>query len=146
MEDNLTVTSVKPFRGFLEIYGHKKPELLIHLESEIAAYQPHVKRIALSGDLHPNLEFDTIYLALSVGKNKYHRCTVLEKRPNNKATIELIDFGGHFEVDANVVSILCFIETKIYFLLASMSVSCVKLKFDTFYFQFIYQIKLKYKL
>lgn len=103
--DTLTVTHIKPIRGFLEIYGHKKTELLTQLESEIAAYQPHTKKIALQPDnLHPNLEFDTIYLALSVGTNKYHRCVVLEKRANNRATIELIDFGNNFEVDTSLVS------------------------------------------
>lgn len=103
--DTLTVTHIKPFRGFLEIYGHKKTELLTQLEAEIAAYQPHTKKIALQpDDLHPNLEFDTIYLALSVGTNKYHRCVVLEKRANNRATIELIDYGNNFEVDTSFVS------------------------------------------
>lgn len=92
--ENLTVTRCKPFRGFLEIYGYKKPELLEHLDSEIAAYQPHIKKAALQrDDVQPNLEFDTVYLALSVGKNKYHRCTVLEKRANNKVIIELIDYA-----------------------------------------------------
>lgn len=98
--ESLTVTCCKPFRGFLEIYGHKKPELLEHLDSEIAAYQPQIKKAALQhGDVHPNLEFDTVYLALSVGKNKYHRCTVLEKRANNKVIIELIDFGLEWVFD-----------------------------------------------
>lgn len=55
-------------------------------------------------ELHPNLEFDTIYLALSIGQNKYHRCIVREKRPNNKAIIELIDYGNDFEVDTSLVS------------------------------------------
>lgn len=123
MMDNLTVTNIKPFRGFLEIYGHKKPDLLIHLESEIAAYQPHIKKHAQPGDIHPNLEFDTIYLALTIGRNKYHRCTVLEKRANNKCLIELIDYGKDFEVDSTFVSILYLQRTasvsKIKFLFAS---------------------------
>ncbi|XP_055320902.1 maternal protein tudor isoform X2 [Sitodiplosis mosellana] len=116
--ENLTVTRCKPFRGFLEIYGHKKPELLDHLDSEIAAYQPHTKKkIALHpGDLHPNLEFDTVYLALSVGKNKYHRCTVLEKRAHNKVTIELIDYGIEYDVDASLLLELDLMNQKGVFL------------------------------
>lgn len=100
----LTVTCVKPIRGFLQIYGHKKPELLNQLDSEIDAYQPHTKRIAVQPEIHPNLEFDTIYLALSARSNRYHRCIVREKRPNSRAIIELIDYGSDFEVDTNVVS------------------------------------------
>lgn len=101
----LTVTFIKPFRGFLEVHGHKKPELLAQLENEINAYQPHLKKIAIQAELHPILDFDTIYLALSTGKNKYHRCLVREKRSNNKAVIELIDYGSDYEVDASLVSI-----------------------------------------
>lgn len=102
--EHLTVTCIKPIRGFLQIYGHKKPSLLDQLDSEISAYQPLIKRIASMPELHPNLEFDTIYLALSIGQNKYHRCIVREKRPNNKAIIELIDYGNDFEVDTSLVS------------------------------------------
>lgn len=101
----LTVTCIKPFRGFLELYGHKRPDLLQNLDAEIISYQPYLHKIANQPDLHPNLEFDTIYLAWSVGTNKYHRCIVREKRAFNKAKIELIDYGSDFEVDASLVSI-----------------------------------------
>lgn len=103
--EHLTVTFIKPHRGFLQIYGHKKPELLNQLELEISAYQPYTKKIATTVEIHPNLEFDTIYLALNVRSKKYHRCTVQEKRPCNKAIIELVDFGNTFEVDTSLVSV-----------------------------------------
>lgn len=103
--EHLTVTCIKPFRGFLEIYGHKQTELLTQLDEQISAYQPYTKKIGVQPNLHPNLEFDTIYLALSAGTNRYHRCVVREKRSNNKAMIELIDYGSDFEVDASLVSI-----------------------------------------
>lgn len=101
----LTVTCIKPMKiGFLEIYGHKKPEFLTRLDDEISSYQPHLKKMASQSELHRNLQFDTIYLALSAGKNKYHRCIVREKRSNNKAMIELIDYGSNYEVDTSLVS------------------------------------------
>lgn len=106
--EHLTVTFIKPHRGFLQIYGHKKPELLNQLELEISAYQPYTKKIATTVEIHPNLEFDTIYLALNVRSKKYHRCTVQEKRPCNKAIIELVDFGNTFEVDTSLVSVHFF--------------------------------------
>lgn len=98
------MTCVKPMRGFLEIHGHKKPELLRQLESEIGAYQPHTKKF-IQTELHPNWEFDTVYLALSEGKNLYHRCIITEKRPNNRVIIELIDYGKTFEIETTLVSI-----------------------------------------
>lgn len=99
------MTFIKPQRGFLQIYGHKKPELLNQLELEISAYQPYTKKIATTVEIHPNLEFDTIYLALNVRTKKYHRCTVQEKRSGNKAFIELVDYGNVFEVDTSLVSV-----------------------------------------
>lgn len=103
--ERLTVTAVKPHRGFLAIYGYKKKELLTHLDAEISAYQPYTKRIVAQPELHPIIEFDKIYLALITNTNQYHRCIVVEKRPNNKAIIELIDYGTEYEVDTSVVSI-----------------------------------------
>ncbi|XP_031616520.1 maternal protein tudor isoform X2 [Contarinia nasturtii] len=103
MMEHLTVTSTQPYHGFLEIQGHKRPDLLSQLESEIAAYQPYTKQIVAQPDLHPKLEFDTVYLAWSAGNNKYHRCIVTEKRSNNKVVIQLIDYGSDFEVDASVL-------------------------------------------
>lgn len=100
----LTVTCVKPNRGFLHIYGHKKPELLDQLKAEISAYKPSIKQITGTNDLNPNLEFDTIYLVSAADNGTYHRCTVREKRPNNKAIIDLIDYGNDFEVDTKYVS------------------------------------------
>lgn len=105
MEEHLTVTCVKPIRGFLQIFGHKKPNLLAQLDSQINAYQPAIKKLATQTELYPNLKFDTIYLAHTVGTNKYHRCIVREKRASNKAIIEMIDYGNDFEVDASLVSI-----------------------------------------
>lgn len=102
--EELTVTYVKPSRGFLHIYGHKKPELLDQLNAEIIAYKPFIKKIAAPSELHPNPEFDTVYLALASDTERYHRCTVREKRPNNKAIIDLIDYGNDFEVDTTCVS------------------------------------------
>lgn len=104
--ETLTVTCIKPIRGgFLQIYGHKKPDLLDQLDSEIAAYQPSIKKLAAQNELYPNLEFDTIYLAHQISTGKYHRCTVREKRSGNKAIIELIDYGNEYEIDASLVSI-----------------------------------------
>lgn len=100
--EHLTVTCVKSYRGFLQIYGHKKTELLNQLNAEISSYQPSIKRIANKHEPSPNLEFDTYYLVNN--NNNYLRCTVREKRPNNKAIIELIDYGSEAEVDANAVS------------------------------------------
>lgn len=104
--ETLAVTCVKPFRGFLQIYGHKKPDLLQQLDSAISSYQPSIKRIAQQNgsELFRNVEFDIIYLALAKDTDKYHRCIVREKRAGNKAVIELIDYGSDFLVDANVVS------------------------------------------
>lgn len=102
--EHLTVTCVKPSRGFLHIYGHKKPELLDQLNVEISAYKPFNKKISAPNELYPNPEFDTIYLALAEDTERYHRCTVREKRPNNKAIIDLIDYGNDFEVDTTCVS------------------------------------------
>lgn len=102
--EHLTVTCVKPNRGFLDIYGHKKPELLDQLNAEISAYKPFIKKIAAPNEVYPNPEFDTIYLALAAQTERYHRCTVREKRPNNKAIIDLIDYGNDYEVDTTCVS------------------------------------------
>lgn len=118
------MTCIKPIRGFLHIYGHKKPELLTQLDLEISAYQPYTKRIAVQPDLHPNLEFDTVYLALSAGNNQYHRCIVREKRPHNKAIIELIDYGSDFEVDTSFVSIY-FLKRKLMTPLGLHSHQCI---------------------
>lgn len=98
------MTCIKPFRGFLEIYGHKRPDLLAQLTDEIAAYQPFTKKATVEPTLHPNLDFDTVYLVLNPSQKTYHRCVVREKRSNNKAMVELIDFGIDFEVDASLVS------------------------------------------
>lgn len=102
--ETLTVTCIKPIRGFLQIYGHKKPDLLQQLDSQIASYQPSIKHIAARKELYTNVEFDTIYLAYTDGTKKYHRCIVREKRHGNKAIIELIDYGYEYEVDTNLVS------------------------------------------
>lgn len=99
------MTHVKPNRGFLDIYGHKKPELLDQLNAEISAYKPFIKKITAPNELYPNPEFDTIYLALAPETNQYHRCLVREKRPHNKAIIDLIDYGHESEVDTTCVSI-----------------------------------------
>lgn len=98
------MTCVKPNRGFLHIYGHKRPELLDQLIAEISAYKPFIKQIAASNELYPNLEFDTIYLALATETDRYHRCTVREKRPNNKAIVDFIDYGKDYEVETKYVS------------------------------------------
>lgn len=109
MEEHLIVTCVKPLHGFLQIFGHKKPNLLAQLDSQINAYQPAIKKLASQSELYSNLEFDTIYLAHTAGTNKYHRCIVREKRASNKAIIQLIDYGNDFEVDASLVSIFCIL-------------------------------------
>lgn len=106
--ENLTVTYVKPWRGFLHIYGHKKPELLDQLNAEISAYKPFIKKIVAPNELYPNPEFDTIYLALADVPDRYDRCIVREKRPNNKAIIDLIDYGKELEVDTTCVSTIVY--------------------------------------
>lgn len=101
--ESLRITCLKQNRGFLEIYGIKKPELLNEIDTKISACYPHI--LKKSEVQTPNLEFDTIYLAVSDTTQKYHRCIIIEKRPfKNKALIELIDYGNEFEVDIDCVS------------------------------------------
>lgn len=104
----LTITTVKRNRGFLEIYGHKRNELLKQLELRILAFQPNIRK---KSELQPpSIEFDTIYLALSEVSKKYHRCVVVEKKLHNKVVIHLMDFGCDFEVNHSCVSeIISFI-------------------------------------
>lgn len=100
--EQLQITNVKRNRGFLEIYGHKRPILLEQLETRIVAFQPDIRK--KSEIQLPSIEFDTIYLALSEASKKYHRCVVVEKKFHNKVVIHLIDFGLEFEVDRRCVS------------------------------------------
>lgn len=104
--EKLIITNLKRNRGFLEIYGHKRPILLDQLESRIIAFQPEIRK--KSEISSPAIEFDTIYLALSDASKKYHRCVVIEKKFHNKVVIDLIDFGYEFEVDTNCVSEMFF--------------------------------------
>lgn len=96
------MTHVNRSKGFLEIYGHKKPEILTELQSYIAAYHPTPKRRA---QLLFYPKFDTIYLAYTQGLDKFHRCVVVEKYLENRSIIELIDYGQKFEVNNDCVSI-----------------------------------------
>lgn len=113
--EQFKITNVKRNRGFLEIYGHKRPILLEQLESRIIAFRPDIR---MKSEINtPSIEFDTIYLALSSASKKYHRCVVIEKKLHNRVVIDLIDFGYEFEVDTNCVSErFFFILSYIYFI------------------------------
>lgn len=100
--EQFKITNLKRNRGFLEIYGHKRPILLEQLESRIIAFQPDIRK--KSEIQLPSIEFDTIYLALSDTTKKFHRCVVVEKKLHNRVVIDLIDFGCEFLVDKSCVS------------------------------------------
>lgn len=100
--EQLHITHLDRFKGFLVIYGHKRPELLQQLQSMIDTFvdpnaDPH-KHKSVS-----RIEFDTMYLAFDSRIRKYHRCFVIEKRPGNKVVIDLIDYGNECEVATECV-------------------------------------------
>lgn len=101
--EQLTITHVDKFKGFLAIYGHKKPELLEQLQLLIDGYVPN--NVKDHGPTSPltNIEFDTMYLVYESRLQKLHRCFVIEKRPDSKVVIDLMDYGAEFEVATNCV-------------------------------------------
>lgn len=103
--EQLSITHVDKFKGFLVIYGHKKPELLQHLQALIDAFKPNHASCEQSMS---HIEFDTMYLAYNSKLRKYHRCFVIEKRPNNKVVIDLMDYGTEYEVAAECVRVYGF--------------------------------------
>lgn len=101
--DKITITHVKSYGTFLQIYGHKQPELLRELTEHIAAYVLE-SRQAISEKGATHWESNTIYLALSAETKTYHRCVLLDKVQNGRASIELIDYGHAFQISTDNVS------------------------------------------
>lgn len=91
------------------IYGHKKPEFLVQLQTLIDAHLPSNVKIGDHTACVPHIEFDTMYLAYSRVARQFQRCFVIEKRPNNRVVIDLMDYGTECEVASNCVRFSVFV-------------------------------------
>lgn len=101
--EHLTITRVDKLKGYLAIHGHKKPELLEQLQAIIDGYVPNNLKQKDPASALTNIEFDTMYLVYECRLRKFHRCFVIEKRPDNKVVIDLMDYGTEFEVATKFV-------------------------------------------
>lgn len=96
--EHLTITHINAYGRFLQICGHRDPQLMNQLIEQIAAYMPHkYHSLTENSGAQPNWELNTIYLFHFKPAKCYHRCILLEKPQNDRVKIELIDYGNELE-------------------------------------------------